>query len=148
MFDDFACLHPFKEAANLLAAKQDWGQLYRQTALQENKVVSAACPSACLVVHLSLMLGCRSAYVPAACQGQLVNAAPAPPCISRQTWYTCFSVRPAQTACGVCVQGNKWRRGVCVCLCVCGEHPPLRIASSSMKQDIANTGCITMSHYI
>lgn len=53
MFDDFAYLRPFKEAANLLAAKQDWGQLYRQTALQENKVTLHVC----LLVCLGLLVG-------------------------------------------------------------------------------------------
>lgn len=38
MFDDFACLTPYKEAANLLAAKTDWPGLYRQGVLRENKV--------------------------------------------------------------------------------------------------------------
>lgn len=38
MFDDFACLVPYKEAANLLAVKTDWPALYRKGVLRENKV--------------------------------------------------------------------------------------------------------------
>lgn len=34
MFDDFACLQPYKQAANLIAAKQDWPKLYRPEVLQ------------------------------------------------------------------------------------------------------------------
>jgi hypothetical protein len=38
MFDDFACLQPYKQAANLIAAKQDWPKLYRPEVLQANTV--------------------------------------------------------------------------------------------------------------
>lgn len=43
MFDDFACLAPYKEAANLLAAKTDWPALYRKGVLRENKVRVSGC---------------------------------------------------------------------------------------------------------
>jgi hypothetical protein len=38
MFDDFAALQPYKAAADLLAAKQDWPQLYRPDVLAKNQV--------------------------------------------------------------------------------------------------------------
>ena len=38
MFDDFAALQPYQEAAELLAAKQDWPVLYNQQVLAANKV--------------------------------------------------------------------------------------------------------------
>lgn len=38
MFQDFAYLQPFKEAADLLADKQDWPALYSSDTLQQNKV--------------------------------------------------------------------------------------------------------------
>lgn len=39
MFEDFAFLRPYKAAADLVAAKQDWGQLYSTDTLQQNKVI-------------------------------------------------------------------------------------------------------------
>jgi hypothetical protein len=42
MFQDFAYLQPFKEAADLLADKQDWPALYSSDTLQQNKVRVAA----------------------------------------------------------------------------------------------------------
>lgn len=38
MLQDFAYLQPFKEAADLLADKQDWPALYSSDTLQQNKV--------------------------------------------------------------------------------------------------------------
>jgi hypothetical protein len=38
MFEDFAQLQPYKAAADLLAAKQDWPQLYRPDVLATNQV--------------------------------------------------------------------------------------------------------------
>lgn len=42
MFDDFAALRPFKEAAELLAKKQDWPMLYDPAQLADNKVPAVA----------------------------------------------------------------------------------------------------------
>ncbi|GJV01045.1 RNA-directed DNA polymerase [Tanacetum coccineum] len=42
MFDEIHALKPFKEAANLLAEKEDWPPLYNKTALNNNKVPVAA----------------------------------------------------------------------------------------------------------
>jgi hypothetical protein len=42
MFDDFAALRPFKEAAELLAKKQDWPMLYDAAQLADNKVPAVA----------------------------------------------------------------------------------------------------------
>eukprot|EP00878_Enallax_costatus_P015971 GHUV01016746.1.p1 GENE.GHUV01016746.1~~GHUV01016746.1.p1 ORF type:complete len:163 (+),score=55.11 GHUV01016746.1:111-599(+) len=42
MFEDFAALRPYKETANILAAKQDWPALYKPELLQENTVPLAA----------------------------------------------------------------------------------------------------------
>lgn len=42
MFEDFACLSPYKEAADILAAKQDWPALYKPDVLAENTVPVAA----------------------------------------------------------------------------------------------------------
>lgn len=42
MCEDFAALKPLKGAANLLAAKPDWGNLYHVEVLQQNKVPTAA----------------------------------------------------------------------------------------------------------
>lgn len=42
MFDDFASLKPYKAAADLLAAKADWGELYDTQALSLNTVPCAA----------------------------------------------------------------------------------------------------------
>lgn len=39
---DFAYLRPYKEAAELLAAKEDWGALYDASVLGGNAVPSAA----------------------------------------------------------------------------------------------------------
>ncbi|PKF49411.1 alpha/beta fold hydrolase [Enterovibrio nigricans] len=44
MFDQMACLVPLKDAANMLATKQDWPTLYDSNALANNKV-----PVACAV---------------------------------------------------------------------------------------------------
>lgn len=38
MFEDFAALRPYKAAADLLAAKQDWPQLYQPQVLAGNTV--------------------------------------------------------------------------------------------------------------
>jgi hypothetical protein len=38
MFEDFAALRPYKAAADLLAAKQDWPQLYSPEVLASNQV--------------------------------------------------------------------------------------------------------------
>lgn len=44
MFDEFSELHPFKEAAQILAHKDDWPVLYHPEALKSNTVpVAAAC---------------------------------------------------------------------------------------------------------
>lgn len=42
MFEDFAALRPYKAAADLLAAKQDWPQLYQPQVLAGNTVPLAA----------------------------------------------------------------------------------------------------------
>ncbi|KAI8467667.1 MAG: Alpha/Beta hydrolase protein [Monoraphidium minutum] len=42
MFEDFAALRPFAAAANLLAAKADWGRLYDVEVLHSNDVAVAA----------------------------------------------------------------------------------------------------------
>ncbi|GBF98668.1 proline iminopeptidase [Raphidocelis subcapitata] len=42
MFEDFAALRPYKAAAEVLAAKSDWGQLYDTEALSSNAVPTAA----------------------------------------------------------------------------------------------------------
>eukprot|EP00882_Tetradesmus_deserticola_P020946 GHRQ01022637.1.p1 GENE.GHRQ01022637.1~~GHRQ01022637.1.p1 ORF type:complete len:149 (+),score=67.59 GHRQ01022637.1:582-1028(+) len=42
MFEDFAALRPYKAAADVLAAKQDWPQLYRPEVLASNQVPLAA----------------------------------------------------------------------------------------------------------
>ena len=43
MFEDFAYLRPYKEAADLIARKADWGPLYNEALLQQcNIPVSAA----------------------------------------------------------------------------------------------------------
>ena len=46
MFDDYSQLAPFKEAAEILAKKSDWPQLYDMEKLSELKV-----PLACVVYH-------------------------------------------------------------------------------------------------
>ncbi len=44
MFDDFEELQPMKEAAQILAEKSDWPDLYDLDALKKNKVpIAAAC---------------------------------------------------------------------------------------------------------
>lgn len=42
LFEDYAALQPYKEAANLLAAKSDWPSLYNTEQLGANKVPIAA----------------------------------------------------------------------------------------------------------
>jgi hypothetical protein len=42
MFEDFSYLRPYKEAADLIAQKRDWGPLYNQAMLQECNVPVAA----------------------------------------------------------------------------------------------------------
>ncbi|KAG1671871.1 hypothetical protein FOA52_003438 [Chlamydomonas sp. UWO 241] len=42
MFDDFACLRPYKAAAELIAQKSDWGKLYDADVLACNNVPAAA----------------------------------------------------------------------------------------------------------
>ena len=42
MFDDLACLRPYKQTADLVAAKADWSMLYDTAALQRNTVPIAA----------------------------------------------------------------------------------------------------------
>eukprot|EP00882_Tetradesmus_deserticola_P015011 GHRQ01015980.1.p3 GENE.GHRQ01015980.1~~GHRQ01015980.1.p3 ORF type:complete len:128 (-),score=30.20 GHRQ01015980.1:1550-1933(-) len=42
MFEDFAALRPYKAAADLLAAKQDWSQLYRPEVLASSQVRGSA----------------------------------------------------------------------------------------------------------
>lgn len=44
MFDEFLELQPFKEAAHILAHKDDWPVLYNTNTLRANRVpVAAAC---------------------------------------------------------------------------------------------------------
>jgi hypothetical protein len=42
MFEDFAALRPFKEAAQILATKADWPKLYDLEALSHNQIPVAA----------------------------------------------------------------------------------------------------------
>ena len=42
MFDDFASLRPYKEAADLIANKKDWGRLYHPEVLSECRTPVAA----------------------------------------------------------------------------------------------------------
>ncbi|GFH27934.1 AB hydrolase-1 domain-containing protein [Haematococcus lacustris] len=42
MFEDFAGLRPYQEAAQLLASKADWGRLYAPEVLAHNKVPDPA----------------------------------------------------------------------------------------------------------
>lgn len=42
MFEDVAALRPYREAANILAAKADWGPLYDTVALGKNTIPAAA----------------------------------------------------------------------------------------------------------
>ena len=42
MFEDYACLRPYKAAADLLAARTDWPALYDVDVLEHNKVPVAA----------------------------------------------------------------------------------------------------------
>jgi hypothetical protein len=42
MFEEFAALQPYKAAADLLADKQDWPQLYRPDVLARNQVGSCS----------------------------------------------------------------------------------------------------------
>lgn len=69
LFDDFAYLQPYKAAADLVAAKQDWPQLYSQHTLSRNKVthccfVAAVTCSQCCVTEPKMPCMIRSvAYV-------------------------------------------------------------------------------------
>ena len=42
MLDEYSSLRPFKNAANILANKKDWPQLYSKEKLRENQVPIAA----------------------------------------------------------------------------------------------------------
>ena len=42
MLDEYSYLRPFKNAANILAKKKDWPQLYSEQKLRENQVPVAA----------------------------------------------------------------------------------------------------------
>lgn len=42
MYDDVAALRPYKAAADALAARADWGQLYSTPVLATNRVPAAA----------------------------------------------------------------------------------------------------------
>lgn len=44
MFDELAGLRELKEVADILAEKADWGELYREKVLQENKVSTLEVP--------------------------------------------------------------------------------------------------------
>jgi len=42
MFDEYACLRPLKEAAEILANYEDWPELYDKSALKKNTVPTVA----------------------------------------------------------------------------------------------------------
>ena len=42
MFEDFAYLRPYKETADLLAKKADWGPLYNEAVLKGHNIPVAA----------------------------------------------------------------------------------------------------------
>jgi len=63
LFDDFAYLQPYKAAADLLAAKQDWPQLYSQHTLSRNKVLSTCFGDSlllCCCCHMQPVVCCRT----------------------------------------------------------------------------------------
>ena len=53
MGDDYAWLRPLKPAAELLAAKDDWGPLYDTEALRRGAAVAAGAVDASTVLLLS-----------------------------------------------------------------------------------------------
>jgi proline iminopeptidase len=57
MFEDIAVLRPYKAAADLLAAKSDWGRLYDVDALRQHATMPVA--SATYVEVSTSTAGCR-----------------------------------------------------------------------------------------
>jgi hypothetical protein len=135
MFEDFAALQPYKAAADLLAAKQDWPQLYRPDVLAKNQV-GATTPqcsmlAVCSFQRLAQFLLCALS----SCTGQ--TFLPGPRCDTpshNASMFGCVQLPTSGAAAAVVQARHMCVYFACTCM-VCSCKAPL---CTSVRADLVN----------